>query len=133
MVSQLCAGIIRGGCVALLACLAVGGTLVEESGPAVAREYSAYADPEKPVISFLFSQEENVDVFRREFDLEEAEVEQALAAVRAEKETLEKEHAESERIVESNTGLEADAIAGKIDDSDYERRSRPPSHRRSPR
>ncbi len=80
----------------------------------------AYADPAKPVLSFLLSDPRNVDEFQNEFGLSDAEVEEVLAAVRAENETLAKEYAESERIVESSKELPEDRIRSKIAASDYD-------------
>lgn len=111
-----------GGLLGVLLCAVLlgFGALAGDSGPANAQEYSAYDDAEKPVISYLFSQEENVEEFRREFGLDDEQVRRALAATQEEKATLEEEHAESERIVEANEGLPAAGIEQKIEASDYE-------------
>ena len=42
----------------------LGGTFAGDPAALNAREYSAYADPEKPVISFLLSEEADVQDFR---------------------------------------------------------------------
>jgi hypothetical protein len=89
-----------------------------------AREYSAYADPEKPVISVILSDEGNVEDFRSEFGLSSEEMENVLAAVRRENRTLVREYSESELIVESNAGLRDEQIRGKIAASDYDERLR---------
>ena len=95
-------------------------------GPAAAEEvsaaggYSAYADPEKPVISFLLSEDENVRDFRETFGLDGGETEEALSIVRAENERLAKEHAESEEIIAANRSLPGEEISGKIAASDYD-------------
>jgi hypothetical protein len=105
---------------ALVACLAAGGALAKDPGPAGAREYSAYADPEKPVISYLFSQKENVQAFKSEFGLDDEEVGRALAATREEKARLETEYAESERVVEANRELPPEDVGRKIAATDYD-------------
>lgn len=103
----------------LVAVLA-GALLVGERGLAQTREYSAYADARKPVISFLFSQDENVEAFRGEFGLSEEQVASALAIARRETATLEEEHAESEEIVEAGQSLAPSEVEEKISASDYE-------------
>lgn len=99
--------------------LCVAGALVsaEDAG---GREYSAYADPGKPAISFLLSDEENVRDFRETFDLDDRETQEALSIVRAENERLAREYAESEEIVAANRALPDDEVAGKIAASDYD-------------
>ena len=47
-----------------------------------AQSYSAYSDPEKPVLSFVLSDEANVEEFRSKFGLGDEEVATALTAVR---------------------------------------------------
>jgi hypothetical protein len=91
---------------ALLLSLAALG-LVFTGDPSVveAEEYSAYADPEKPALSFILSDEQNAEEFQREFGLSDDEIERVLAAVREENEALTREYSESERIVEANEGL----------------------------
>jgi hypothetical protein len=101
-----------------LALFVAGG--LASAGAAGGQEYSAYADPDKPVIPFLLSQGENVEDLREEFGLDEEEVGRVLAAARAETETLEGEYAESERIVAANDGLPQEEIEEKIAASDYE-------------
>jgi hypothetical protein len=116
----------RPGLGALLAAVVSLGCLVLAGDPVSveAQSYSAYADPQKPVVSFVLSDEQNVEEFRGEFGLGDEEVEEALAIVRSENSTLAREHSESERIVESNAGLPAGEIADKIDASDYDERLR---------
>jgi hypothetical protein len=87
-----------------------------------AQEYSAYADPEKPVISVILSDEGNVEDFQREFGLGSEEMENVLAAVRRENRALVREYSESEQIVESNAGLPDEQTRGKIAASDYDER-----------
>ena len=85
-----------------------------------AEEYSPYADPAKPVLSVLLSDPQNVEEFRKVFDLTGSEVEVVRAAVRTENERLSEEYAESERIVESSKALSKDQIKSKISASDYD-------------
>src|SRR4028118_582420 len=63
-------------------CLAVcvAGVLAS-AGDARGREYSAYADPEKAVISVLLSEEANVEDFRETFGLDDRETEKAPSIV----------------------------------------------------
>ena len=89
-----------------------------------AQSYSAYSDPEKPVVSFVLSDEQNVEEFQDEFGLSDEEVAEALDIVRRENRTLAREYSESEQLVESNEELPAERIADKIDASDYEERLR---------
>jgi hypothetical protein len=98
--------------------------LAGEPAPVEAQSYSAYQDPDKPVLSFVLSDEANVEEFRSEFGLGDEEVEAALAAVRQENEALAREYAESEQLVESNEGLPEDQVRARIDASDYDERVR---------
>jgi hypothetical protein len=101
----------------------VGGSSAaegQEDSPEDASEYSAYADPEKPVLSYLLSEEGNIEEFKTEFGLDDEEVQAALAATREENQTLAEEFAESEQIVESNEDLPTEQVAQKIEASDYE-------------
>lgn len=102
-------------------CLALcaAGSLAS-AGDAGGREYSAYADPEKPVISFLLSEDGNIQDFRETFDLDDRETEKVLSIVRAENERLAEEYAESEEIVAANRSLPDEEVSGKIEASDYE-------------
>lgn len=110
----------------MLAAVVLGVTLVAffGSAPTEAREYSAYSDPEKTALSFVLSDERNVEAFREEFGLGDGEVEEVLAAVREENEALAEEYAESERLVASNKALSEGAISRKIDASDYDEKMR---------
>lgn len=75
-------------------CLAgglVGGSSAAEGQEGTTEEdpeYSAYADPEKPAIAFILSEESNAEEFRSEFDLDDEEMGRVLAAVQKENETL---------------------------------------------
>jgi hypothetical protein len=106
------------GVVVSLGCVALA------SEPIGAQSYSAYSDPEKPVLSFVLSDEANVQEFQSEFGLGDEEVATALTAVRDENEALAREYAESEQLVESNEGLPEDRIRDRIDSSDYDERVR---------
>lgn len=108
--------------VLLLTVVVLGGGAFAGGGRAAldAQEYSAYSDTEKPVLSVMLSEPQNVEAFQREFGLSDEEVEDALAAVRKENEALAREYAESERIVASNKQLPDDRIARKIAASDYD-------------
>ncbi len=99
--------------------LCVAGSLASAGG-AGGQEYSAYADPEKPAISFLLSDDENVQDFRKTFGLDERETEKALSIVRAENERLAEEYAESEELVAADRSLPDEEISGKIAASDYD-------------
>jgi hypothetical protein len=87
---------------------------------ASAQEYSAYADPDKAVISVILSDEGNVEEFQGEFGLGDAEIEDVLAAVRQENEIIAQAYAESEQIVKENDGLSEEQIGEKIAASDYD-------------
>jgi hypothetical protein len=71
--------------------LALGGG----SASVEATEYSAYDDPEKPAISVILSEEQNVEEFKQKFGLSDTQVEEGLDAVRAENEALARAYAES--------------------------------------
>src|SRR5918998_2567968 len=105
----------------LATCLAVcAAGLLVSAGTVGGREYSAYADPEKPVISVLLSEEANVQDFRETFGIDDRETEKVLSIVRVENERLAEEHAESEKIVAANRSLPDEEISGKIAASDYD-------------
>lgn len=115
----------RGYKIHLLApALAAGGLailcLFGDSAAVEAQEYSAYEDPDKPVLSYILSEDENVQQFKAEFGLDDEAVAAALAATREENETLAVEYDESEQIVESNENLPPEEVQTKIEASDYE-------------
>lgn len=83
-----------------------------------AESYSAYADPKKPVLSYLLSDERNVEEFQREFGLGDGRVHEVLAVVEKENSDLSREYGESEQIVDS--GAEASEIEDRIADSDFD-------------
>lgn len=104
----------------VLAVIPVGLAIAGDRATVEAEEYSAYSDPEKPVLSYILSERQNVREFRKEFALTNAEVQRVLAAVREENEALATELAQSEIIVEKNQGLPEKRIAEKITASDYD-------------
>jgi hypothetical protein len=106
------------GVVLSLGCVVLAGEPIE------AQSYSAYSDPEKPVLSFVLSDEANVEEFRSKFGLGDEEVATALTAVREENEALAREYAQSEQLVESSEGLSEDRIRATINSSDYDERVR---------
>jgi hypothetical protein len=85
-----------------------------------AEEYSAYSDPEKPAISVILSEQQNVDEFRARFDLSERQVAEVLAATRRENRTLAREFDESERLLAANRDLPRKEAAKEIAASDYD-------------
>lgn len=122
----------RGGRRAILACIAAClailcaglvsiGAWAEPERPSQEPErYSAYADPEKPVISFLLSDPGNVEDFKKEFGLGDAEVEDVLAATRKENEALAKTYAESEKLLDARSELSKSGKQREIEESSYE-------------
>jgi hypothetical protein len=110
--------------VALLLSAGLVLALAHGSETVDAQEYSAYADPEKPVISVVLSDEGNVEEFRSKFGLGDEEMESVLAAVLQENEILAREYSESEKIVESNEGLPDEQIRSEIAASDYDEKVR---------
>jgi hypothetical protein len=103
-----------------LSAAALGLAFVGGSATVEAEEYSAYSDPEKPALSFILSEEQNIEEFQKVFALSDEEVEDALAAVREENKALSREYAESERIVEANEGLPDEEVKEKISASEYD-------------
>jgi hypothetical protein len=99
-----------------------GGAFAADPAALDAQEYSTYSDPEKPVLSVLLSDPQNVEDFRRAFGLGDEEMEAVLAATREENRKLAAEFAESERIVAANKGMPTEGIENKISASDYEER-----------
>jgi hypothetical protein len=118
-------GSLRGGAILLGAAIAVAGlALAGGSASGEDTAYSAYDDPEKPAISVIFSEEQNVEEFQEKFDLGDAEVEEALDAVRAENEALARAYGQSEQIVEANEELPEDQVEKEIAASDYDEKVR---------
>jgi hypothetical protein len=110
----------RAALLILSAILAISLVIVANSATVEAERYSAYEDPEKPVISYLLSDAESADRFQTEFGLIDQEMKGVLAAIREENETLAREYAGSERIVEASGGLPNERAREKIAASDYD-------------
>jgi hypothetical protein len=115
---------LRGALVLLAAIAGVGFALASDSATVEAQEYSAYDDAEKPAISLILSEGQNVEQFQEEFGLSDEEIEQVRAAVLEENEALATAYAESEQIAEANAGLSEEQIAEKIAASDYHEKVR---------
>ena len=88
------------------------------------QEYSAYTDPQKPVISYLLSDPQNVAEFQQRFALSGEELSVVLGAIQEENEILSREYAESELVVDSTEGLPAAEVQERIAASDYDERVR---------
>ena len=88
------------------------------------QEYSAYTDTQKPVISYLLSDPQNVAEFQQRFALSGKELSVALGAIQEENEILSREYAESELVVDSTEGLPAAEVHERIAASDYDERVR---------
>ena len=108
--------------VLLVVAVATGGAVALAFGlpEAGATGYSAYDDPQKPVLSFLFSDDRNVEEFQKEFGLSDDELQHILAVVREENSKLSKEYNESDQIVEANEGASNTKIETKIAASDFD-------------
>ncbi|MBA3471798.1 MAG: hypothetical protein H0T57_00980 [Rubrobacter sp.] len=101
-----------------------GSTLAGGASAAEARQYSAYSDPEKPALSFVLSEEQNVEEFRERFGLSDEEMDTVLAAIRKENEALSRAQGESRRVIESNEGQSAERVKGEIKASGYDEKIR---------
>jgi len=122
---SFCGRHLRGALFLLAAITGVGFALAGDTVPVGAQaEYSAYADLERPALSFALSKDENVREFQVKFGLGDAKVEEARAAVLRENEALAQASAESEQIVEANEGLPPEQIEEKIAASDYHEKVR---------
>jgi hypothetical protein len=108
------------GVILLTVVILVGGAFAGDRAALDAQEYSAYSDPEKPVLSFILSEQQNVEELKADFGLSDGEVEAVLAAIRKENRALAREYGQSEQIVASNKELPKEEIAGKIAASDYD-------------
>jgi hypothetical protein len=108
--------------VLLVVAVAIGGGIALAAGlsGAGAKSYSAYDDPQKPVLSFVLSDDRNVEDLQREFGLSDERVREILAVVRDEDSALDKEYEESERIVEASQGASEAKIKEKIAGSDFD-------------
>jgi hypothetical protein len=110
----------------LLATVVAGGGLALADGLAGvgAQSYSAYSDPEKPVLAYLLSDQRNVEEFQSEFDLSDDQVQEVLDVVQKENATLSEEYDESEQIIDSSEGASEATIEDRIDDSDFDEKVR---------
>jgi hypothetical protein len=117
-------GHLRGALVLLAVIAGVGFALADDPVPIEAQEYSAYDDPEKPAISLILSEEQNVERFQEEFGLSDGEIEEVRAAILEENEALAAAYAESEQIAEANERLPEEQIAERIAASDYHEKVR---------
>lgn len=105
----------------VVAVAAGGGVALAAGLPgAGAKWYSAYADPQKPVLSFILSDDQNVEELQEEFGLSDDEVQEVLNVVHREDSVLSREYDESQQIVESNEGASRTKIKEKISDSDFD-------------
>jgi hypothetical protein len=85
-----------------------------------AKNYSAYDDPQKPVLSFLLSGDRNIEKFQKEFGLSDEKMQEVLAVVRRENSALSRQYDESDQIVEANKGASETEIRAKIATSDFD-------------
>ena len=108
--------------VLLVVTLAVGGGLALAFGlpKAGANSSSTYEDPQKPALSFLLSDDRNVEEFQKEFGLSDEKVQEILAVVHKGDAALDKEYGESDEIVEGNKDASEAEIEGKIAASDFD-------------
>jgi len=106
----------------LVVAVVVGGGLALTFGlsGAGAKVYSAYDDPQKPVLSFILSDGRNVEEFQKEFGLSDERVQEVLAVVREGDSAFSKEYDESEQIVEANKDASETEIENKIAASDFD-------------
>jgi hypothetical protein len=110
--------------VLLMVVAGVGLGLAGGSGGVEAESHSAFSDPKKPVLSYLLSDQRNVEEFQREFGLSEEQVQEVLDAVQKEDATLSGEYEESEQIIDSSQGASEEEIEGEIADSDFDEKLR---------
>ena len=107
--------------VLLVVAVAAGAGLALAFGlpGAGAKGYSAYDDPQKPVLSFLLSNDQNVEELQKEFGLSDEKVQEILAIVHEEDSALAKEYDKSDQIVEANKGASEAKIKYKIGAFDF--------------
>ena len=115
---------LRGALFLLTAITGVGFALAGDSVTVEAQEYSPYADPERPALSFVLSKDQNLEEFQTKFVLGDGKIEEVRAAVIRENEALAQASAESDQIVEANKGLPPEEIEEKIAASDYHEKVR---------
>ena len=114
------------GLALLLLVVSLGGwsVLAGDAAAVEARQYSAYSDPEKPAISHVLSEGQNVAEFQEKFALSDEEMDTVLAAIRRENEALSRAQGESRRIIQSNEGQPAERVKGEIEASEYDEKIR---------
>lgn len=115
----------RGFFVAVALCLAavLAGLVVFNAGAQGApgdEVYSAFEDPQKPVLSYILSDPANVEEFQGEFGLNGRQVEAVLAATRAENAALAETYAESEAILAQSPSLSPVQKKKKVSTSSYD-------------
>jgi hypothetical protein len=106
----------------LAVAVAMGSGLALATGfsGAEAKNYSAYSDPEKPVLSYLLSGDQNVEEFQKEFGLSDGKMKVILAVIRKEDDAFGREYHESDQIIESNKEVSDTVIEQKISHSDFD-------------
>ncbi len=115
---------LRGALFLLTAITGVGAALAGDSVTVEAQEYSAYQDPEQTALSFVLSEDQNVDEFQEEFGLGDGKIAEVRAAILKENEALAQAYAESEQIIQANEGLPPEEIEEKINASGYHEKVR---------
>jgi len=115
---------LRGVLLLLAAIIGTGFALAGDSAAVGAQEYSAYQDPEQPALSFVLSIDQNLEEFKAEFGLGDAEIDEVNAAILEENEALAAAYAESEQIIQANEGLPPEEIEEKINASGYHEKVR---------
>lgn len=116
--------LLRVGLLLLAATVGGGAAFLAATTASQSQEYSAYSDPEKPVISYLLSDPQNVAEFKQRFALSGKELSVVLDAIQEENEILSREYAESQLVVESGENLPAAGVQEGIAASDYDERVR---------
>jgi hypothetical protein len=108
--------------VLLVVAMAVGAGFALAFGlsGAGAKNYSAYDDPQKPVLAILLADDRNVEEFQKKFGMSDEEVKEVLAVVRGENDALSTEYDESNKIVKANKGASEKEIKNKIAASDFD-------------
>lgn len=108
--------------VLLVVAVAIGGGFALAAGlsGAGAKGYSAYDDPQKRALSYLLSDERNVEEFQREFGVDDAKMQEILGVIGEEDNSFSREYDESEQLVASNRGASETEIREKISRSDFD-------------
>jgi hypothetical protein len=108
--------------VLLVVAVAIGGGFALAGGlsGAGAKGYSAYDDPQKRALSYLLSDERNIEEFQGEFGVDDAKMQEILGVIGEEDNSFSREYDESEQIVESIRGASETEIREKISRSDFD-------------